>query len=339
MKTELKTKQEKFAADFLLGKLSEEESIKIEEEFFGKTDRFENILIAENDLIDAYASGSLSPEDLRRFESRLLQTSKQRQRVEFAKTLVKYATSLPAENQSSAHLKTSWLAAFSQLFSIRLMPSVAFAIAAVIFFAGALWLAINSGSPSIPINNELASKQTPATEVETQKQLQVAPIEEQKSEDKVNTNNATSKDKSGVAQQLPKTNRNSTPVKNRMEQLKKSVTIFSTIILPLGSTRGNESASSQAFDILAKADLVNVQLNIEESGYTSYFAVLETVEGRQVWSGKINKPAKGKNEKTVNATIPATLMKKGDYIITLKGLTKDRTYEGIGDYSFTINRR
>ncbi len=53
----MKTEQNNLAAQFLLGKLTEEENIKIEEEFFGKNDHFENILIAENDLIDAYVNG------------------------------------------------------------------------------------------------------------------------------------------------------------------------------------------------------------------------------------------------------------------------------------------
>ncbi len=332
----MKTKQNNLAARFLLGKLTEEENVKIEVEFFSENNHFENIIIAENDLIDEYVNGSLSPEDKRLFENRLLLNPRQRQRVEFAKTLAKYASNLPAENQDSTPSESKWLSAFWQLFSAKPLLSYSFAIAAFIFFAGAIWLAINNNLSHFPHNNELASKQTPTVEIEIPESS--APIEEQKSTDKVNAESETPKDKSPAAERLPKADKSQSSPQNRIEQPKKSAAIFSTIILPLGLTR-DASAPSTTFDIPAKADFVNLQLNTEEGGFVSYFAVLETVEGRQIWNGKILKSAKIKNQKSVTAAVPARLLNKGDYIITLKGLTKDRAYEPAGDYSFTINRR
>lgn len=333
----MKTEPNNLAEQFLLGKLTEAETVKIEEEYFGENKYFENILLAENDLIDAYAKGNLSPEDERRFENRLLLNPSQRQRVEFAETLFKYASSLPAaEELNSAPVKSNWLSIFAEFFSAKPLLSYSYAVAAFIFFGGALWLAVNNNLSQLPGNNELAS--APAAETEIRKPSIETPFEEQKPANKVNRESELVKDESSAAPRSPNVNENQSSPKNRVEQPKKSAApVFSTIILPLGLTRGGEV--SKAFVIPAKANFVNLQLKFEEGNFPSYFAVIETVEGRHIWSGKITKPAKNKNEKAVTAIVPARFLQKADYIITLKGLTKDGAYESVGDYSFTVDRR
>jgi len=332
----MKTDPNNLAERFLLGKLTEAETVKIEEEYFGENKHFENILIAENDLIDAYVKSTLSPEDKRRFETRLLLNPKQRQRVEFAETLFKYASSLPAaEELNSAPVKSNWLSIFAEFFSAKPLLSYSFAVAAFIFFGGALWLAVNNNLSQLPGNNELAS--APA-ETEIWKPSIETPFEEQKPANKVNRESELVKDESSAAPHSPNVNRNQTSPKNRVEQPKKNAApVFSTIILPLGLTR--DGGMSKTFEIPAKTNFVNLRLKFEEGDFASYFAVIETVEGRHIWSGKITKPAKNTNEKAVTATVPARFLQKADYIITLKGLTKDGAYESVGDYSFTVDRR
>ncbi|MCY7346317.1 MAG: hypothetical protein LH614_08880, partial [Pyrinomonadaceae bacterium] len=324
----MKTEQNNLAERFLLGKLTEAETIKIEEEYFGKNDHFENILIAENDLIDAYIKGGLSAEDKRLFENRLLLNSRQRQRVQFAETLVKYASGLPAaEDLNSAPAKSNWLSIFAQFFSAKPMLSYSFAVAVFIFFAGTIWLAVNNNSPQFPHNNELAGAPSTA-ETEIQKPASDAQFENQEPTNETITESGTVKDKLSVAERSLKANPNQSVPKSRTEKPKKSAAaIFSTIILPLGLTR--DGGMSKAFEIPAKANFVNLQLKFEEGDFASYFAVLETAEGRQIWSGKITKPAKNKNEKAVTATVPAHFLQKADYIITLKGLTKNGAYESV----------
>lgn len=324
----MKTEQNNLAERFLLGKLTEAETIKIEEEYFGKNNHFENILIAENELIDAYVKGGLSPEDKKRFENRLLLNPKQRQRVEFAKTLVKYASSLPAaEELNSAPTKPKWSSIFAEFFSAKPMLSYSFAVAAFIIFGGALWLAINNNSSQFSQNSELAS--APPAEIEIQKPSIETQFDEQKLLNEANAESA--------APRLPKVNQSQPAPKSRTEQPKKSAApVFSTIILPLGLTRG-DTTTTKSFVIPAKANFVNMRLKFEEGNFASYFALLEIVEGQRIWSGKITKPPK--NENVVTATVPARLLQKADYIITLKGLTNDGAYELVSDSSFKVDRR
>ena len=82
--------QEKLAEAFLLGKLAENEREDVERDFFAKPDVFENLLIAENSLTDAYVTSRMAEEDRRLFESRLLINPVQRQRAAFAEFLLDF---------------------------------------------------------------------------------------------------------------------------------------------------------------------------------------------------------------------------------------------------------
>ncbi len=161
------------------------------------------------------------------------------------------------------------------------------------------WLTVNSNSSQLSQHNELASVQTPAPaaeETEIPKSEFYAPLKRGKYADKVNTEIETPKDKSPAAQEPPRSDKNQSSADARVSKPAKPTAIFSTIVLPLGLTR-DDGASSKTFDIAAKTDFVNLQLNLEvDNSFISFFAVLETVEGRQVWNGKILKSAKTKNQ-------------------------------------------
>src|SRR5262245_39803591 len=97
---------------FLLGQVTSEERDSIEEQFFSDTRSFDDLLIAENDLTDAYAADRLSREERSLFEKRLRITSHQRQRIDFAKTLLTYVRNLSVnEIETEASIPHgNWLA-------------------------------------------------------------------------------------------------------------------------------------------------------------------------------------------------------------------------------------
>jgi hypothetical protein len=332
----MQTEQNNLAAAFLLGKLSEEEAAKIEDEFFGENNRFEEILIAENDLIDAYAKEALSAEDRQRFENRLMLNPNQRRRVAFAKTLVSYASALPVDDLVVSSPKKNWSSIFAPLFSAKPLLSYSFAVVTFAFLAGIVWLAITSGLRGIETGSELASVQQNNEPEEFGQKTTVteSPSNIPASGNVANVKGNQAESNIASRERSPENYKTKSTRKSRNERPHKPRTIISTIILPLIATRDADPAA-KSFNIPANANSVNLQLKFEEGDFASYFAVVETVEGGQFWSGKIFKPRK--NEKTVILNIPARLLKKGDYIIILKGLTKEEVYELVGNYSFTIN--
>ncbi len=74
---------------YLLGTLPEEESAEVERRYFADGSFFEELLAEENEVLDAYASGDLSGEERRRFESLLQSSSRLRKRAAFAETLLR----------------------------------------------------------------------------------------------------------------------------------------------------------------------------------------------------------------------------------------------------------
>src|SRR6516225_5119032 len=83
--------------NYLLGKLSEEEQVQVEDRAFSDPEYLVAVEGAEADLIDSYVRGDLQSTDRRIFEGRFLTSPQRRRKVEFAKTL----------EQVTAELKTS----------------------------------------------------------------------------------------------------------------------------------------------------------------------------------------------------------------------------------------
>ncbi|HEX8289415.1 MAG TPA: hypothetical protein VF556_15545 [Pyrinomonadaceae bacterium] len=338
----MKTEQDEFAVNFLLGKLSDEEQTRIEADFFNSNPAFENILIAENELIDAYVTGNLSPDDRTRFENRLLLNPQQKQRVEFAKTLIEYSSDFPlsAKVASSSIDKPTFLTSISRFFSAKPVLSFSFAVFALVLSAGGLWWAANNNFSDFPRTDELAKTHTPE-KTEIQETLSETKDENRSSENITNTKIETVKENKPVSPKSPKTNKNQIPSENAISSKapdtnpKKSAPIISTIILSFGAATRGASEKAMPVNIPAKTNLVNLQLKFDEGDFRSFFAVLETVEGQQIWSGKALKS----NENSAIVTVPSRLLKKGDYIITLKGLKGDGFYETVADYSFNVERR
>jgi hypothetical protein len=70
---------------YLLGLSSPEEREHIESEYFEDEDAFQQMLAAEDDLIDAYSRGELAGEERRRFEKNFVSSFDGRDRVRFAR--------------------------------------------------------------------------------------------------------------------------------------------------------------------------------------------------------------------------------------------------------------
>ena len=78
---------------YLLGDLSEDEKTRMEEAYFADDAKFEELELAEEELIDAYVRQELSPEEEEQFKARLMQSPRLVERVNFAQALAEKADS------------------------------------------------------------------------------------------------------------------------------------------------------------------------------------------------------------------------------------------------------
>lgn len=113
---------------YLLGELSEKDRNRTEEQFFADGHCFEELIAAEQGLIDRYLRGELCEAERESFERRYLDSPARRARVDFARALNAKVTAAGApETKGRAFWST--LAVFPGW----LQPSTRFAVAAASF--------------------------------------------------------------------------------------------------------------------------------------------------------------------------------------------------------------
>ena len=139
----------------MLGLSSPAEREHIESEYFEDEDAFEEMLTAEDDLIDAYARGELTGEERQRFEKRFV--SSLRDRVQFARAFEGVVS-------STRSVETRLLSTLLDIFKTFQSPGLlrAATIAAVIVFVGVLAWLVNDRKR---MTNELRELRAESTEL------------------------------------------------------------------------------------------------------------------------------------------------------------------------------
>lgn len=75
---------------YLLGEIGQEERRALEESLMTDTEAYDEILLAERELIDDYLDGALTPREKEQFETDFLCTPERLQNLRFAETLKRY---------------------------------------------------------------------------------------------------------------------------------------------------------------------------------------------------------------------------------------------------------
>src|SRR5262245_52285187 len=136
---------EKLIAQYLLGDLTEEQQIEIEDRAFQDKEYLASITAVENDLIDEYVRHELPEAERRKFESRFLASAERRKRVAFAKALAGVAVEAPVVEKASrpvvATASISWRDSLAAFIS-GLNPAARFAVGFAMFvlLVGGAWL-------------------------------------------------------------------------------------------------------------------------------------------------------------------------------------------------------
>ena len=143
---------------YLLGTLSEEERDRFEEMYFSDDAAFEEVEIAEGELIDRYVRGELAKSDRARFEAVLAASPRLGERVQFArvwkdKLAASHAQPIAsvADTYKAPHTGPSWWARLFGSSADSRVPglALAFGVLLVLVGGGALfagWLRLREES-------------------------------------------------------------------------------------------------------------------------------------------------------------------------------------------------
>jgi hypothetical protein len=114
-------------ADYLLGRLPDEEQARLEEEYLADPEVQERLLAVEDDLIDAYVTRRLSAAERERLEAGLLASERGQRKLELVRTLASHAAALRDAGAGAPHRRPMLLrwAAVAVLF---VAPIVAWSV-------------------------------------------------------------------------------------------------------------------------------------------------------------------------------------------------------------------
>ncbi len=302
---------------FLFGDLSASERAEVEDRFLANDDFFQELLLGEDDLIDAYVRAELPAAERALFERCCLSTQSGRERVEFAQALFdsvsgQDAAAVVAMMRAPGRTGSPswWRALFDAL--ARRRPALGFALASVLLVCalGGLWFLTDRARHNTP---------------QPEQARQISPLPTSES----TANTPAAQEPLNQAKVTPP------PAPARETQKKPAPTspVIATFTLLPGAVRSE--GNSNIFALLRGASEVRLRLVLEGEEYRQYRATLSTAEGRKFWSRVV---AKGTANKSASLTLslPAALLKNDDYVLGLSGANANGEWESVSDYSFRI---
>ena len=340
-----KTQEGAHRTRYLLGGASEAERERIEAEFFADEDAFQEMLTAEDDLIDDYARGELSADEREQFERRFLTSSEGRERVHFARAFAVTNGPRPVTKTPEVAAPSS-LGLFALIFGRSAVLQPVLATIALVALGGSLWLLIERSK----MNGELNALRTERTTLnnKVQELQQTAETERRRGAETMAQLNdlrervgAESPQPSKDAPQsdTPKkrnvVNNNETYANNRRNTPPAQDSV--TFELEPGSVR-----SGPGSDLAVPGGIAYIRFPLAldvGSPEQKYRAEIETPEGRKVWNSDLftgNRSASG--DLTHELRVPARSLPPGHYIMSLKAERPNGAFEQTAYYSFRVIR-
>ena len=291
---------------YLLGNLTEEEQVEVEDRAFAEADYLSALEATEADLIDAYVRGELSQSDRRNFEFRFLTSPERRRKVEFARALA----TITSESQTRAP------GAAGRPFFMRAFwawnPVVQFAAAAValICFAGGAWLV----SENATIRSRVAALEAERRDFELREQ---------------SLRHRLSEEQSRAA---------ALSAQNRQPSEAARAPLVASLVLVPGLSRAPTRVEQLVLSPSVQIARIEIELEPRDD-YPRFRAELRTRRGEEVLSRSNLVRRKSGPGFAVSIDVPASALAAGDYELALKGITADQTSQDVGYYYFGVQRR
>jgi len=320
---------ENLIARYLLGELSEEQQVAIEDRAFADQKYLASITSVENDLIDEYVRNELSPAERQRFEKQFLASAERRKRVEFARALAGVIEeAIPQKIVVRESKSWSWMdSIYAFINGLAPTARIAFVSAVPLLLIGAGYL----GLETLRLRRELTELRT-ANQSQQNSQQQALELERHRNEEL----NAQLNQEKQQREQTDESLRELSEAGDAVNPAPRPV-IASLTLLP-GLSRGGDSKPSLV--IPEDARLVRLQIGIDpEEPYKSFGVDLRTSAGSQVWTRENLKTRNRRGARAVALTLPATALKSGEYELRLRGVTESGATEDVGFYYFNVRKR
>lgn len=304
---------------YLLGDLPQEEQSALEQDFLGDEGLFEEVWAAENELIDCYVRGRLTPAEKALFERNYLASPVHRERLVLSQNLVRAADSSSetrSDEPRTARADKWRSSVFGGWKSIGFRWATS--VALVLFAAGTVWLISENRRLREQINQTIQQVPSENRIKELEKELQA---QREKRDELVAELAALREQQSATVETQPQ----DIPSEQR--------SVASFLLSPLLMRSGNEP---QELKLPNDANAALLRMRVERADGDSFQASLRTVDGAQVWSRSGIEPrSQNKSDFRVSVSIPASKIPPGDYILTLSAI-KANELEEVNRYFFRV---
>jgi anti-sigma factor RsiW len=295
-----------FMKRYLLGRLSPDEQIALENRYAANSAEFEELTEVENDLIDSYARGTIPAADKDEFEKRYLGSERQRARTHFARALAEISReSDPMESVKMPSVWERFVKMWTQPHLLRPQwAAVAGIVALVLAFGSYHWVHNRDLQAEMRL-----PKAAPGAAVQPPAIAHPGP--------------ASSKPPQAEDSSEAEIARNEAAPLNEF-----------TMRLSPGVQRGG-TAKANDFIVPPQASRLKFQLSLDNDDHTRYAAEIETADGTKVERVEALGKESVRGRQSVIMRIPSSLIPAGDYVIKLVGIGQATgTEEEVEVYSF-----
>jgi hypothetical protein len=308
---------------YLLAALPDDQREQIEAAYLSNDGAFEQLQIAEDDLIDAYVYGDLDAEDRERFEHAFLTSQRRRERLALASALRREAEaaglSAPAARAAGQldDVGSSWASRLVGWVSAPSVPRWAFLSAALAVVATASWL----GLRELQLRESIGRLQTDRSRLA---QETVSLRERLEAESRRADSLASRLERAAAAQP-------------GAQAASPSSSLIASFLLSPGLVRG--ASNRNAVQLTGDTALVRLLLELDSDSHPRYRPVLETASGDEVWRARpLAARSSGNGSVIVTLDLPSTLLTDGDYVLTLSGIAANGRSDDVADYAFRVTR-
>ncbi len=353
------TLNEEMLRRYLLDDVSDEEQREIEERFFEDDSFFDEMNALEDELFFDYKQNRLNAKENAAFEQKFLNTPQDREKAAFAEAFLQSTEEL-AEEKATVPRKivedspASWRQSIAAFFSFS-NPALqfGFAAASVLLLLGMVGLFVQNSrlrDEMAGLQNNQAEERQEQEQIIAEKQQQFTELERRLADEKLQTGQNEQRiqeieaRRTRLEQEIAEMRRRvkqpspspvSQPPKSPVSQPQRSVVAL--VLSPGLFTRSGGEGMSR---VKLSSSVKNLQLRLllkGEENYKGYRATLKTVdEGNEVWTSSELK-ARGKGaKKSISLNIPAKILQRADYELSLVGITANGETEEITGYYFSV---
>lgn len=296
---------------YLLGDVSEQERDHIEELLMSDDALYEQLLFAEDDLVDEYIFGTLPDEERAKFKKRFMHVPELRRSVSVTEALRKHALQTAPEVVVEEERRPSLL---DQLRKFFMQPATAVAFAAV--FLGAIGLNVWLFRQNSQLKNRVGQLEAQQTQPRADLEEQLRLAQERNRQ---------------LSEELK---RQQSPTPQLVQEQPKGPTPGGTFVVALisGAVR-DPGEETKRVTWPANTGRVRFNLDLAPRDYRGYSAVLQTPEGQRKWSNNNLKAATGN---FVPFEVPVAILVPGEYQIILTGIKPSGAREDVDNFYFRV---